>query len=63
VSDGFVDSLLGKLLSFPSETKMKNELVQLLKREDDLADFFRFIEANDLRVEAFEALEKRIGDS
>jgi hypothetical protein len=63
VSDALVGSLLGKLLSFPSDPKEKSELVELLRREDELADFLRFVEANDLRAEAFEALEKRLGNS
>ncbi len=50
-------------LNFPQEKDREVPVLKDLLQDELVADFFRFVAESDLRLEALEALEKRLGDS
>jgi hypothetical protein len=51
---------LPKLVSRETKPEVEVELRDLLK-DEEVASFFRYVHKNDLRQEALELLEKRLG--
>jgi len=49
------------IVSLPTKPKKIPSLAQLLK-DEEVADFFRFVYENNLRLAALELLEKRLGE-
>lgn len=52
----------GLSYSEPEDRKM-DSIKELLAEEPEIADFYRFVAENDLRQQALEALERRLGSS
>ena len=48
--------------SDPHEKASHQELVQMLRQDDELCDFFRFVKENGLRERAVELVSRRLAE-
>lgn len=55
-------NLLSKVIPFPQVREQDAVDLSELLKDEELADFFRYVDRNDLRAEALELLEKRLGE-